>query len=67
MRPGTPAAEAGLEAGDVVTAVDGDAVSSPADLQTAIDAKRPGDAVTLNVVRDGESRRVEVELAERPA
>ena len=67
VRPGTPAAEAGLEAGDVVTAVDGDAVSSPADLQTAIDAKRPGDAVTLTVVRDGESRPVEVELAERPA
>ena len=45
VRSGTPAAEAGLQAGDVLTAVDGDAVSSAAALQSAIDARKPGDRV----------------------
>jgi S1-C subfamily serine protease len=81
VRPGTPAARARLRAatasrtvdgeeypigGDVITAVDDKDVESPEDLQRAIDANRPGDTVTLTIVRDGESREVEVKLASRP-
>ena len=67
VRSGTPAANAGLQAGDVVTAVDGDTVASAAALQSAIDAKKPGDRVIVDYVRNGEHRSVTVTLATRPS
>ena len=67
VRSGTPAAEAGLLAGDVLTAVDGGAVSSAAALQSAIDAKKPGDRVILDYLRDGAHRTVTVTLGTRPS
>jgi putative serine protease PepD len=67
VRSGTPAAEAGLQAGDVVTAVDGDTVASAAALQSAIDAKKPGDRVMIDYLRDGERRSVTVTLGTRPS
>ncbi|HSJ94776.1 MAG TPA: PDZ domain-containing protein, partial [Gaiellaceae bacterium] len=83
VRDGSPAAEAGLRpstgtaaaadgleyptGGDIVTALDGEPVASAEDLQRAVGAHRPGDTVTLTVVRDGETREVQVQLAERPA
>lgn len=45
---GTPAASAGLAAGDVVTAVDGTAVTSASDLSAALSAHKPGDTVRLS-------------------
>jgi putative serine protease PepD len=82
VRPDTPASRAGLRAstgsrlvdgqnyptgGDVITAIDGRKVTASTELQSAIDAKQPGDTVSLTVVRDGDSRSVEVKLASRPA
>jgi putative serine protease PepD len=67
VRSGTPAAEAGLQAGDVVTSVDGDPVGSAAALQSAIDAKKPGDRVIVDYLRNGERRTVTVTLATRPS
>ena len=67
VRSGTPAAKAGLQAGDVVTAVDGDTVASAAALQSAIDAKKPGDRVIVDYLRNGERRTVTVTLATRPS
>jgi len=67
VRSGTPAAEAGLETGDVVTAVDGDAVSTSAELQSAIDAQQPGDSVIIDYLRNGERRTATVTLATRPS
>ncbi|HWG56618.1 MAG TPA: PDZ domain-containing protein, partial [Gaiellaceae bacterium] len=67
VRPATAADEAGLEAGDVVTAVDGAAVGDADDLRRAITAKRPDDRLRLTIERDGESRSVTVELGTRPA
>jgi S1-C subfamily serine protease len=64
---GSPADDAGLAAGDVVTAIDGTPVESSADLVTAVSEKQPGDTVTLTVTRDGATRTVEVELGDRPA
>ncbi len=52
--------------GDIVTAIDGDEVTTSAQLQSAIDAKQPGDTVTLTVVRNGDERQVQVTLDERP-
>jgi putative serine protease PepD len=67
VRPGTPAADAGLRAGDVVTAVGGRKVNDATDLSTAIDSKKPGDRVTLTYSRNSASKSVTVTLAERPS
>ena len=82
VREGTPAAEAGLRAaagsamvdgqsyptgGDVITAVDGAAITDGASLQSAIDAKRPGDTVSITYTRDGSSTTVQVSLGTRPS
>src|SRR5919198_1434596 len=63
VRSGTPAARAGLKVGDVVTAIDGRKVSTTAQLQGAIDAKQPGDTVTLTYRRNGKTHTAKVTLA----
>jgi putative serine protease PepD len=67
VRSGTPAARAGLRGGDVVTAIDGKKVTTTAQLQAAIDAKRPGDKVKLTYLRNGKSKAVQVTLGSRPS
>ncbi|HET7600856.1 MAG TPA: trypsin-like peptidase domain-containing protein [Gemmatimonadales bacterium] len=48
---GTPAAEAGLRPGDIITALDGQAVTQGADLRKAIRGRKPGDTIRLQVLR----------------
>lgn len=60
--PGSPAAGAGLEKGDVINAINGHVVTDNASLIVAIRAQMPGDTVKLTVVRDGDERTVEVTL-----
>ena len=64
---GAPADRAGLRAGDEVTAVDGDQIESGDELRERIDAKRPGDKLTLTITRSGDERTMEVTLGERPS
>jgi len=64
--PDSPADEAGLEVGDVVIAVDDEAVDGPLALVAAIAAKSPGDEITLSVERDGEPLELDATLGERP-
>ncbi|HEX2427223.1 MAG TPA: trypsin-like peptidase domain-containing protein [Gaiellaceae bacterium] len=79
--PGTPAAAAGLRAatgsevvdgqqlptgGDVIVSFDGEEVMSAAALQSAVDAHRPGDAVTLTILRGNSRRTLDVKLGVRP-
>jgi putative serine protease PepD len=65
VRNGSAAAAAGLQVGDVITAVAGDAVRSPDDLQTAVDSKRPDEAVLLRYVRDSSTRTTTARLGTR--
>ena len=62
----SPAAKAGLKAGDVITAVDGEKVDSPGDISRAIGKKQDG-PVTLTVVRDRSTRSVIVTPEKPPA
>jgi serine protease Do len=62
----TPAAQAGLQREDVIVAVDGQEVGYPAQLQSRIAQKRPGDRVTIALYRDGQRREVEVRLDQAP-
>ena len=81
VRDESPAADAGLEAGkqeiqfqglrastggDVIVAVDGDEIVGETDLPRLIAQHSPGDTVTVEVIRDGESRSLDVKLGERP-
>ena len=63
---GGPAADAGIQAGDVVTEVDGDAVSDPEDVAQAIEDNKPGDRVEVTVRRGGSEETIEVTLGQRP-
>jgi putative serine protease PepD len=66
VQPGTPAARAGLQAGDVITAINGKTITSTNGVQSAISSKRPGDKISLTYTRDGQSHTVELTLAKRP-
>ena len=59
---GSGAADAGLQAGDVILAADGQAVSVTSDLLTARRSHIIGDTVTLTILRDGQQFDVEVTL-----
>jgi putative serine protease PepD len=67
VRSGTPADDAGLRAGDVITAVDGKQIRSASELRAAINNLQPGETISLRYTRDGESHTVEVKLTSRPS
>lgn len=79
--PGTPADKAGLRpatgtelvdgqehptGGDVIVEFDGQQVTSATALQSAVDARQPGETVSIVVLRNGDRRKLEVTLAVRP-
>ncbi len=81
VRDDTPAAKAGLKAatdtrivdgqelpsgGDIVVELDGEEISTSAELQSEVDAKKPGDTVSITVLRNGDRRTFEVTLGTRP-
>jgi putative serine protease PepD len=66
VNEGQPAAEAGLEQGDVITRVDDTKVTSGSDLTSAIRSHEPGDRVTITYTRDGDQKTAEVTLGELP-
>jgi membrane-associated protease RseP (regulator of RpoE activity) len=59
------AAKAGLQTGDVITAFDGDAVTTPAQLGNAVAQHEVGDQVKVTFTRDGQSKTVTVTLGTR--
>ena len=63
----SPAAKAGVKAGDVITAVDGEAVADPHDLAKRIAALGPKKTATLSVIRNGSPMTIDVMLAAMPA
>jgi S1-C subfamily serine protease len=66
VTPGTGAAEAGLEPGDLVVSIEGAPVQSGGDLAAQIQTHQPGDTVDLEVVRGGDQITISVTLGERP-
>ena len=67
VTPDSPAAQAGLQAGDVVVSIDGKAVQDRSELVAAVRGHKPGDKVTLVVVRGGNETTVTATLTQRPA
>ena len=82
VRAGTPAAKAGLKGGtaqlslqgqtyqvggDIITAINNTKLSDMEQLTTIIAAHKPGDVVSLTIVRDSQTKSIKVTLAARPA
>ena len=61
--PGTPAASSGLQAGDVITKVNGQEIKDAGDLTRTIGLMSPGDKVDLTVDRNGAEQTIDVTLA----
>ena len=67
VEPGSPADAAGLESGDVITAVNGRKVTAKAGLPRLIAAIGSGESARLGVFRDGREREVKVTVGELAA
>ena len=67
VKRGSPAAAAGLRAGDVITSFGGKSITSADDLTTAVGATHPGDKVSVTFRRDGTTKKVEVTIGTRPS
>jgi S1-C subfamily serine protease len=65
--PGTPAAKAGIQAGDVIVLIDGKTVSSAPELGGVVRQYKPGDAVDIVLDRGGKKVSVTAMLSEAPA
>ena len=63
---GGPAAKAGIEAGDVITALNGTPVKDSREVARKIGALAPGSAVKLDILRNGATKTVTVTLGEMP-
>jgi serine protease Do len=61
-----PAAKAGIESGDVITAVNGETVKDARELARTIGALAPGAAVKLNVLHKGQDKVVNLTLGQLP-
>jgi putative serine protease PepD len=66
VESGTPAAEVGLQRGDAVIRIDGEAIDSGLGLTAQVRERPPGTEVTLGVARDGTVTDVQVNLGTRP-
>jgi serine protease Do len=67
LTPGGPSERAGLQPGDVVTAVNGRAVKSSAELTREVAKASAGQILKLDVIRDGKRRSIEVRSGVRPS
>ena len=67
IAPDSPADEAGLQEGDIVTAIDGRRIDASLGLDDILSLYAPGDRLTLSVLRAGATLRIEVTLGTRPA
>jgi serine protease Do len=62
---GTPAATAGIQAGDVITAVNGRSVMSSADLVREVREAEPGSTIDVRVTRNHKEMTIKVALPQR--
>jgi serine protease Do len=67
IAPGSPAAQAGLRARDVITQVDGAAVQGDSGLARIVESHMPGDTLSFSVHRGGQITTVPVTLARMPS
>jgi serine protease Do len=64
--PNSPAANAGIQSGDRITEISGEAITSIDEAIGQLNAQNPGDAIEIKIIRDGEPLEVEAELSQIP-
>jgi S1-C subfamily serine protease len=67
IKPGSPAAAAGIQPGDIITAINDTTIDTEHPLNAVLAQSSPGDTVTLHIIRGSETLTVDVTLAIRPA
>lgn len=67
VTPKSPSEKAGMKTGDVITGVNGKKISDARELRLMIGSMAPGTKVQIEVNREGQSKTVNVDLAEMPA
>lgn len=67
VAPGSPAYWAGMEAGDVITQIDGRRILAPSDVTSALAGMHPGQHVTIQFQGSGATYNAQVPLGNRPA
>ena len=67
VQPGTPAAQAGIKDGDIITSVEGEPIDDGHPLDATLSQFSPGQTVSVEILRDGERITLEVTLGTRPA
>jgi len=67
VQDGSPAAKAGLQPGDIITAVDGTTLDADHLLQDELFKHQVGDTVKLTIARDGQTMTITATLGERPS
>jgi len=65
VEEGSPADKAGIEEGDIIVKFDGEKVTSPEELRSAVQALDPGEEATVEVLHDGKPTSVAVIVGER--
>lgn len=66
VQPGSPAADAGIMAGDIVLKLNGEAIFQPGDLPQVTGMLSPGDKVIVDILRDAKSLSLVVNIGELP-
>jgi serine protease Do len=66
VTPGSPAAKAGLQGGDVITEVEGKAIADAGQLRMAVSQTAPGTKLALSVLRDGKTENLTVTTTTAP-
>jgi len=65
--PGSPAAKAGIQQGDIILKIDGNEITESNPISSVIGKKKPGDKVEIIYLRDGKQSKATVTLAEAPS
>ena len=66
VEPDSPAAHSGLQVGDVIQAVNGHRIADPRALAVEVAQVHPGSSATLDILRDGKVKHVDVDVAALP-
>ena len=64
--PDTPAADAGLQQGDIILAMDGNDLPNTGELSKFLMTRAPGEVVETDILRDGDAMALEITLGTRP-
>ena len=64
VTPGSGAAAAGIQEGDLIVKADGEAINTSVKLNSIRDKKSPGEYITFTVIRNGELKDIKVVLGE---